>query len=121
MDEKATSAPKSANPQKNRRCSFRHLPKRKLRISCRNAMDLGPNIAVALLDLSESGARLEVSQDVKVGQEVTITLDSVVNMKSAKRLGNVLRCQPLESGHYALGVAFTKRLAYAEVSGLAGV
>jgi hypothetical protein len=108
-------------PQKNRRGNFRHLPKRKIKVGCRNAMDLGPNLAVTLIDLSESGVRLHVSQEVEKGKEVTISLDSVLNARTVKRNGTVVWCVPLEGNKFSLGVQFAKRLPYSEVATLAGV
>ena len=40
-------------------------------------MGLGANIAVRVLDLSDSGVRLLVRRAVKPGQEVEVTLESI--------------------------------------------
>lgn len=106
----------------NRRGSFRQLPKRKLRVACRNALDLGPNLAVGLLDLSENGVRLQVNTELGKGKEVTVTLDSVRNIKTMKRVGAVIWCvATAEPGNFTVGVRFDKRIPYADVAGLTGL
>src|SRR5438128_2163012 len=57
--------------QPNRRHSRRQPPKGSVRAFCRKGtLGLGPNIAVRLLDLSEGGAQLVVSEELQPGQEV---------------------------------------------------
>ena len=67
------SAPSAA---RNRRLNRRRPSKHRVKVACRpNAMDLGANVALSLLDLSETGARLMVKTALPPGREVTISLE----------------------------------------------
>ncbi len=49
---------------------------RTLRVTCRKgALDLGPNLAVELLKMSETGIRVVVRDALAVGQEVPVGLE----------------------------------------------
>src|SRR5262249_19188150 len=57
-------------PGRERRTTLRRKSLRVLSVSClEGSMGLGPNLAIALLDISESGARLLIKQPLKKGQE----------------------------------------------------
>ncbi len=57
-----------ASPGRNRRLAQRRPAKHRVKIVCRRgALDLGPNLAVSLLDVSETGARLIVKEAVQPG------------------------------------------------------
>src|SRR5256885_2178544 len=56
-----------SNPErtvrKNRRANPRRAPKGSTRVTCRRgSLGLGPNLALSLLDVSETGARLLVKE-----------------------------------------------------------
>lgn len=104
----------------NRRRSRRLGTKRTLRVYCRNALDLGANLALALLDLSETGVRLKTSTLLNVGSEVTITLESPVLVKPVTRKGKVVWSVERES-EFSAGVEFEKNVPYASFSTIVGI
>jgi hypothetical protein len=82
-------------------------------------MDLGPNIGVALVEVSESGARLRLSAEVKAGQEVSLTMDRPTGWKPVKRLGIVKCAVPSGDGTFIVDIEMRKYLQFAEVTYLA--
>lgn len=109
------------SPPSNRRGSRRISPKRRIKVACRNALDLGPNVATALLDLSETGVRLKLSRSFEKDENVTITLESPALVRTISRVGRVVWCYPAENDEFYVGVYFDKRLPYAEFSTLTGL
>jgi hypothetical protein len=111
------SQPKQAGA--NRRAS-RRLPSRSLvKITCRKgSTDLGPNLAVALLDASETGVRLVLSQALDVGQEVSLTLDGPTGGRPAKCQGTVVWSVPAADGSILAGVRLHKPLRYHDLTHL---
>jgi hypothetical protein len=101
-------------PKPNRRLSRRRAPKNRLRAICqRGGLELGPNLALGVLDLSETGVRLRVKEALRAGQEVSICLESSASVRPVKRIGNVAWCAPApEGGDCWVGVNFQKRLDY---------
>jgi PilZ domain len=74
-------------------------------------LDLGPDLALSLLDLSEGGAGLIVKQAVEVGKEVSVGLEGQTQPRPVVRVANVVWCMAV-GGAYALGVCFQKALPY---------
>ncbi len=63
-------------PTPERRGSPRRLPRVSVRAYLRlGGLDLGPDLALSRIDLSESGAGLVVKHAVEVGKEVSVGLD----------------------------------------------
>jgi hypothetical protein len=97
----------------NGRGSLRRSPRGKIKIWCRRgALDLGPNLALSVLDISETGVRLILREPLRLGQEVSITLEGAGGVKPAKRLGKVVWSVPSADGSHCTGVSFEKRLDY---------
>jgi PilZ domain len=101
---------------KNRRHSLRRQPKVRVKMICRKGShDFGANIAVALLDVSESGARLVVREELPAQQEVSISLEGPNHRRPVVRQGKVVWSVPAaESGH-CVGVNFEKYLDYKDL------
>jgi hypothetical protein len=76
---------------------------------------LGPNVALTLLDVSETGIRLVIKTAVQAGQEVEVTLDAdaVGSRQPTKIPGEVIWCVPMADGNHCLGIRFTKPLKWA--------
>jgi hypothetical protein len=74
-------------------------------------MGLGKNIALSTLDVSEVGGRFIVKEELKPGQDVEITLESVTVPVPIKRMGTVVWCLASKDG-YCIGVRFDKFLPY---------
>ena len=105
--------------RQNRRASYRRLVRRGVRVTCqRGDLGLGPDLALALLDLSENGARLAVKEPLQPGEEVELNLEGIWHRQPLRRLANVSWCAPKGDGRLEIGVRFQKGLPYAELSQL---
>lgn len=100
----------------NRRNSKRMPARTSVTIEIRKgALGLGANIAGTFLDISEGGVRVIVKVPMAVKDEAEITLTGHGVRKSIKRIATVCWAAKLESGEYALGFLFEKRLPYSEM------
>lgn len=104
----------------NRRSSKRMAVRTSVSIEVRKgALGLGANLAAQFLDISEGGVRVIVKSDIPQGSEVEVTLTGHGVRKTVKRCGVVCWSMKLESGQYAIGLHFDKRVSFAEVSAFA--
>jgi hypothetical protein len=114
------SAPSVATKQSsmsNRRSSRRMEARRTVTIEVRKgSFGLGPNIAVELLDVSEGGVRVVLKTELHEHDEVEVLLMGYGIRKAIKRVAAVSWSVKLESGLFAIGLHFEKRLRYQEVS-----
>src|SRR3954470_8826291 len=102
--------------QRNRRHERRRAPKRSTKVTCqKGAMGLGPNLALSLLDVSESGIRMRLKEDLPAGQQVEINLGGVGTARSAKRLATVVWSVAAADGTFCIGAQFEKFLTYADL------
>lgn len=109
------SALMSNQPAKprNRRLAMRREPKRSSKITFRKGvLGLGPNHALTMLDLSESGVRLLSKTEVKVGEDVEVGLLPPGGAREVVRKGRVIWVVPTAEGTFCVGVEFAKRLDY---------
>ncbi len=105
--------------QANRRLSLRRPPKSRIKATCRKgALDLGANLAVATLNVSECGVRLLLQADLARGQEVTISLEGQSQRRPLRVVGNVIWCRA-QNGQWEAGIHFQKRLKYQDFLQLA--
>jgi hypothetical protein len=101
-------------PPRNRRASRRHKSKRSTKAVClKGTLGLGRNIAMSVLDVSETGARLTVGASLEPGQEVEVSLEGACVQRPVKRVAKVLWCVAAGDGAYAVGVQFEKLLDFA--------
>lgn len=101
---------------RNRRVNRRIIPRTRVQIEClKGTMGLGRNLARQLLDVSETGARLTVTAELKPGQEVELALQGSGHVRPVKRLANVIWCQPMQDRLWQAGLHFQKRFEYAEL------
>jgi hypothetical protein len=107
------SDPKPATP--NRRRGKRHQLKCSTKASCPKARGLGKDVAVSVLDLSETGIRLLVNEPLANGQEVEIILDSVITRKPLKVPGTIIWGVPAADGNHCIGVSFRQPVPYADM------
>jgi hypothetical protein len=99
----------------NRRGSRRHLPRGKIRVLCRKgALDLGKSCALLLLDVSETGVRLVLTEQFRKGTEVYVTLEGISG-RLARRVGTVMWSLAAADGSFVTGVHFQKVIRYAEL------
>jgi hypothetical protein len=100
-------------PTPERRLSPRRLPRGSVRVYLRlGGLDLGPDLGLSLIDLSEGGAGLLVKEAVEIGKEVSVGLEGQSQPRPILRVANVVWCRPTAEGVYAIGVAFQKALPY---------
>jgi Tfp pilus assembly protein PilZ len=72
------------------------------------------NLAVALLDVSETGVRLVLREPLERGQDVEITLLGLGHLRPVKVLGSVVWCVATDNQQHCVGVQFNHRLKYAD-------
>jgi hypothetical protein len=82
---------------------------------------LGPDLAVRLLDLSETGARLLVKEALEKGQEVEVTFSAPGFPRPWKVLAYLVRCEPAADGSYRAAARFQKPLPYRDLHRLTAV
>jgi hypothetical protein len=105
--------------QKNRRAFRRHSPRGKPKIALyKGSLDLGANLAVRLLDVSESGVRLLARAALDPPQEVTLTIEGMGHLRPIKTTGKVVWCVPADDGAYCMGIQFFKYIPYADLTRL---
>lgn len=98
----------------NRRGAIRRKPKG-VEVSCqRGALGVGPDLAVTIRSISESGARLLVSEPLKAGAEVELEFRAAANPNRIRVLANIVRCKAVPGQVYCIAVRFQKRIAYAD-------
>lgn len=73
---------------------------------------MGPNLALSVLDISETGIRLILREPLRGRQEVCITLEGVGGARPLKRVGRVMWSVPSTDGNHCAGINFEKRLDY---------
>jgi hypothetical protein len=106
----------------NRRLSQRRHPKRSTKPYCYpNALGLGRNIALAVLDVSETGARLMVREALEPGREVEVGLEGLGHRRPVKCTGRVIWSLETAEGTYCVGIHFQRALPYADLLQLANI
>lgn len=101
---------------KNRRTNPRHRAKRSVKVACRPGnLELGKNLAVCLLDVSETGICLLLREDLGPGQDVTVTAEGPGHTRPLKLTGDIAWSVETADGTYCAGIRFRKRIAPADV------
>lgn len=104
----------------NRRTSKRMAARTSVTIEVRKgALGLGANIAATFLDISEGGVRVLVKAPLAVKDEAEISLTGHGIRKPIKRIATVCWVVKLETGGFAVGFNFEKRLPYSDVTNFA--
>jgi hypothetical protein len=105
--------------QKNRRLALRRLPKGKVKVICyKGSFDLGANLALAVINVSETGIRLVIASALAEGQEVLVHLEGQGHMRPIKNHGTVVWCIPSNDGNFVVGIHFHKSLRYKDFTHL---
>lgn len=103
----------------NQRLSRRRAPWAKIKVTChRGALGLGPNLALGVLDLSESGARLLVKDALQPQRVVSLGLAGPSNAQPLTRLGTVVWSVPAADGTHCVGVSLHTQFDYQELTSL---
>jgi hypothetical protein len=111
-----------ASAVRNRRLNRRQVPKGSMKATChRGPFGLGPNIAVAVLDISESGAQLVVKEPLKPGQAVEVGVVGLGRLRPIKLPAVVVWCAAGADGNHLVGTRFERALSHADLLALARV
>ena len=106
-------------PQANRRASRRVRVGGGARLECRRgSCGLGPDLTLAVHDLSETGVCLVLKLPAKRGQEVELVIHGAGLARPLRRIGRVVWAVPAEDG-CRVGIHFSKPLAYMDVQAVA--
>lgn len=112
-------APRTPAPTKNQRRSRRQAPKSCTRIiAYSNAFGFGKNVALQILDVSETGIRLLVKRDLPVGLEFEIKLESA-GTNSVKTTATIVWSIQATDGQWVVGASFAKPINYRDLHSLA--
>jgi PilZ domain len=104
---------KIADQKQNRRRSQRCRARTTVKVQCRkDSHGLGANLALRVLDISDSGICLIVTQPLEAMAELEILINGYGMKDVIKRLANIRWRVDLESGQCCVGVVFQKSLAY---------
>src|SRR5688572_24953610 len=103
-----------ANVAETKKLNRRRVPRRKpkgfVKVECRKgSFGIGSNLATALLDVSETGARLVINQELTIAQEVEVAFAGYGINYTIKRLANLRWLLKLADGKFCIGVEFQKR------------
>jgi hypothetical protein len=97
----------------NRRYSYRRGSRKDTRIACHlGTSAVGDNLAVALLDASQTGVRLLVQKGLDRGAEVFLIFQGA-GCPPVERRGTVVWAVPGADGAWCVGIHLRDRLAYA--------
>jgi hypothetical protein len=106
-------------PAKNRRLTIRWPAKGPPEIAVfRGALGLGANIAVSVLDISESGIRMLVRIPLKAGEEIEVNLTPPGMGKPFRMMADVAWCLALPDGKHCVGASFQKYMNYGDLQRL---
>jgi hypothetical protein len=84
-------------------------------VSCiKGALGLGKNLALRLLDISESGVRFTTTAALDRGQEIEVRLENFGYGRPIKALANVVWCVTASDGTFCIGALVQKRLPYCD-------
>lgn len=88
-------------------------------MTCRKGtLDLGANLAVKLLDISESGLRLLVKSDLQPGDEVSLNLEGPLHLRPLTCVGKVVWAVPTADGQCCIGIRLDKFIKYQDLQKL---
>ena len=110
------TATKPANAVKNHRKWSRKKPRSTAKVECRRgSFGLGPNLAVELLDISETGIGLILNVPLKPRDEVEVVIPGHGQRKTIKQIARVCWCLQLQDNRFCAGLTFDKWLPFADV------
>jgi hypothetical protein len=81
-------------------------------------MDLGPNLALGLLDISETGVRMVVKERLSEKEEISLALEGPSHRQPLRRVARVVWCLETAEQTFCIGALFDKRLLYADLGKL---
>src|SRR5262245_11631874 len=105
----------------SRRITKRKPLKKGVEVAVRKGtLGLGPNLAVAGLEISDDGIQVRIKSELKAGEEVEVRLTGVGRSKPVPLIANVRWCRldaTDPSGKtFLLGAQFRHRLTHAQIA-----
>jgi hypothetical protein len=98
----------------------RNPPKANCKVSCRRGtLGLGPNLALAILDVSELGIRLLVREALEPRQEIEVGLEGLGHARPLRVAAQVVWCVATADGFHCIGARIQSRLTYHDLQKLA--
>jgi hypothetical protein len=91
----------------DRRRSSRKPPRAGAEVACRpEPVTIGPNLALAVLDLSADGIRLLVKAPLETGQKIEVDLEGIGYCRPLKLAAEVVWSLPTADGNWCVGARF---------------
>jgi Tfp pilus assembly protein PilZ len=81
-------------------------------------MGLGPNLGLALWDVSQTGACVVTKPGIAVKDDVELVITTTGLPKPMKVIGSVVWVEQLDTDRQSVGVRFQKQIPFAELSKL---
>src|ERR1700690_2094331 len=99
LGQRCNMANSASSSPSNRRRSPRRKPRSSVKVECRKGSHgLGADLSVSLLDTSDSGIRLIVTQALDIMAEVEIIIAGYGMKQAIKRMGHVRWQVKMENG-----------------------
>jgi len=99
-----------ANRRASERFTQREALNMKIVFSSENPNLLGKTLCGSTIDVSSSGLRIELNQQIKIDSVLDVWVTLKENQKKYFLTGNVRWCQPMETGEYfQIGVVLRER------------
>src|SRR5262249_34462889 len=106
-------------PPPERRSARRRAPRSGVSITFRpRSLGLGPDLALALVDLHEDGLCMRLKSAVNVGIEAEVTLSPSGRRKPTKLDAAVRWCREAGDGTFLVGLSLRKRMLHKDLSEL---
>lgn len=106
-------------PPPERRSARRRAPRTGVSITFRpGSLGLGPDLALALVDLHEDGLCMRLKSAVNVGIEAEVTLSPSGRRKPTKLDAAVRWCREAGDGTFLVGLSLRKRMLHKDLSEL---
>jgi hypothetical protein len=103
----------------NRRAAIRRPPRRTTKVVCPSGQwGLGANIAIEVLDISESGIRMRTRAACQPGQEVELTLSSLHTPRPLRLPAEVVWCVQTAEDDFCMGLRFRRPMSFRDSQAL---
>jgi PilZ domain len=110
----------SATPIPERRAARRRLAKSGARVEVRRGpLGMGPNLAVGLVELSQTGARVRLKTAIQPGVEVEVALWPPAGVRSVRGPAEVRWCRPVRDGTFLAGLRLRRTITNGDLRHLA--
>lgn len=113
-------APNSTRPtdyHADKRVNRRKPPKRGVMVECRRGqLGLGRNLALQIIDITDGGICLQLTDELPLNDVVELILIGVGRSKPLKMLADVRWVSTVDEGIFQTGMRFRKRIPYADLN-----